>query len=162
MERHSSRRADLLARGRGWLALAWALAYAYLGLASAPPVPEAAGVVRLDLAGHVAASGLLAVLVGEWTLATRGWPRRRGLIGAGLAGAGMGALIEVLQLGSSERSFEVLDLAADVLGASAGAWLYAVLSRRLSRRHLTRWVAGMGALALAATALAAVAIGPGG
>lgn len=111
----------------------------------------------MDLVGHAGAAGLLAMLVGEWLLVGRGWARGRGLGWALAAAAVLGMFIEVMQITSSVRSFEVLDLLADVVGAGTGVLVYAFAAERVPRGTLTPVVLGAGLLAVSAAAVLAVA-----
>lgn len=146
-----------MSRWSGWVALLWATAFFYLGVSSSPPVPEVSAFERIDLVGHAAASALLAILVGEWMLVTKGIGRRAGLGWAVLASAGLGVAIEVLQSRSPTRSFEVADLAADGVGAVAGVWLYALAAGRVRPDRLSAGTTALGVLAVVVT-VASVAL----
>lgn len=97
--------------------------------------------------GHAGAAGLLAVLVGEWLLVSRRMAGGRGLGWAFGASAGLGVVIEVMQTTSAVRSFEALDLVADLVGAGAGVLLYAYAAARVPRRTLTPVVLSAGLMA---------------
>lgn len=112
----------------GWLAFAWAVCFAYLGLAPRLDLP-ASRIDRVDLIGHLLASALLAALLSEW-LTGRPSLRRSTLAGAALAAA-LGVVIEAIQLLVPQRSAEIADLVADLVGAGAGAWAYGIVRARL-------------------------------
>lgn len=137
-------------RWSGWIALLWAACFLYLGMSASPPRLPVSGFERLDLVGHAGAAGLLAVLVGEWLLVGRGMTGERGLGWAFGAAAGLGMVIEVMQTTSTVRSFEALDLVADLVGAGAGVLLYAYAADRVPRRALTPMVLGAGLVAVVA------------
>lgn len=122
-----------------------------------PPRLRVSGFERLDLVGHAGAAGLLAMLVGEWLLVRRGWARGRGLGWALAAAAGLGMFIEGVQITSSVRSFEALDLLADLVGACAGVLLYAFAAARVPRRTLTPLMLGAGLLAVSAAGVSMLA-----
>lgn len=139
------------------MALSWAVAFTYLGLASHPPVP-AVDIARLDLLGHAAASGLLVMLLAEWLLVRRQMETPIALTTAALGSLGLGVAIEVLQAGSATRSSGPLDLLADALGIGAGLLLYHLLASRIARpARLTNALVGLGALAVVVTVWAASA-----
>lgn len=112
---------------RGWVALGWAVAFVALGLVEDLPGGEALGLGGwFDGLAHVVATALLAALVLVWRQAAGdgdGAARRWALVGSLAVGVG----IELLQTRVPGRSFEWIDLAADLAGAGIGvavpAWL---------------------------------------
>lgn len=136
----------------GWVALGWAGAFAYLGLAVAP-IPEVTDWDHMDLLGHAGASFLLAVLLSEWLVMRRATTRSAGLIAAGLGTLAFGLLIETLQTGRPTRSFEMADVAADLIGSGLGPWVWGAVTR--GGRPSGIWsgvVVSVGALAIALVA----------
>jgi VanZ family protein len=97
------------------------------------PVAAVAALVLASLVGPPAAvpAALFPVfhLVGYAALAAalRPWlaPGRRGTAVAALVAAGVGAGVELLQLGVAARTFSTADLAVNAVGAVAGAVLAA-------------------------------------
>lgn len=138
----------------GWVALAWATAFAYLGLASVPPLPDV-GVDRVDLLGHAVASFLLAALLAVWLREKRGIGVSSGSRAAALGAFAFGLMIETLQTARPSRGFELLDIAADLVGSVAGPWAY---SRALAAgvRAVPATVVWAGMAAIVAVAVLAV------
>lgn len=128
--------------GAGFAA-AWGLMFVVLGLSGLDDVPDL-GLDRADLAGHVAATGLLAGLLSDW--------RKLSSLdsAAALMAAGLGLGIELAQLLSRDRSFEWVDLIADVIGAMAAILVYRFLGQRLSAKMLTGLIRVATVVALAA------------
>lgn len=143
-----------LGRWSGWAALAWAGAFLYLGVTPSPPVVP--GLDFLGWVGHAGASALLGILVADWLLVRRSAGRLPALGGGLVIAWLLGAIIEVLQLGSDARAFEVADLVADGVGAAAGVWLHWFLSGRVRRGALSAWVVAAGLASAALVGLSAV------
>lgn len=140
-------------RWSGWVALAWATAFAYLGLTSDVPRVDVPGLERVDFLGHAGASLLLAVLVGEWLVRRRGRGRRSGLAVAFALTVALGLAIEVTQTRVPARAFETLDVVADVVGAGLGVWAYSLASTKVRHSVLSKLVVAAGVAGLAAVGL---------
>lgn len=143
---------------RGWVALGWAAAYVALGLVEDLPGGEALGLGGwLDGLAHLGASALLASLILVWRQAAGdglGPGRRWALVGSLAVGLG----IELLQTRVPGRSFEWIDLFADLAGALLGVAAPAGL-RRFQRGDQLVVGAGVAAMAAAAVYLLASALG---
>lgn len=142
----------------GWAALAWAIAFTYLGLASdLPPVPGDELWERADLLGHLGASGLLACLVSAWLTTARKLDPGNAFLVAAASALALGTAIELIQLTRPARSFEEADAMANALGAVAGAWAYRSVAARANRAvTATRVVTGLGLVASAAVLILAI------
>lgn len=86
------------------------------------PVSPAVGPGRSDLVGHLVAFAGLAVLL---SLAVRRWWVVL------LVGIGLGVLLETAQLLIPGRTFDRLDMAANLVGVMVGALLIRAAPRRL-------------------------------
>ena len=100
--------------------LLWAGFLIFLGSRPADDLPEVDWYPGLDKAAHAALYGLLGFLA-------RRAAGRSTALAALLSGAAVGlcwgAVDEAIQGTAAGRTPEIADLAADTLGAAAGAWL---------------------------------------
>ena len=126
------------ARARRFAALRWFLALAYtvglftLGMIDVGPLPVAPG-VPADKIGHLAAFGIYVWVV-EIALLELSPRARRALAAAASLLAGL--LLELVQSALPHRSADVLDFAADALGALL-ATLISFSASRLVQRPVT-------------------------
>lgn len=143
---------------RGWIALGWAAAYVALGLVEDLPGGEALGLGGwFDGLAHLGATALLASLILVWRQAAGdglGAARRWALVGSLAVGVG----IELLQIRVPGRSFEWIDLVADLAGAVLGLTVPAWLGRFHLRDQLLVG-AGVAAMVVAAVYLLVGALG---
>ncbi len=141
-------RSEPIHRWSGWVALAWAAAFAYLGLSSEVPPIAPAGWDRIDLLGHAAASFLLAILLAEWLVSARGVSLPAALQAAALGAFAFGLMIEALQTARPLRGFEALDVVADLAGSLLGAWAYLHLVTRRATATVSVAVVSVGVVAV--------------
>jgi VanZ family protein len=143
---------------RGWIALGWAAAYVALGLVEDLPGGEALGLGGwFDGLAHLGATALLASLILVWRQAVGdglGTARRWALVGSLAVGVG----IELLQTRVPGRSFEWIDLVADLAGAVLGLTVPVWLGR-FHRRDQLLVGGGVAAIAVAAVYLLVGALG---
>lgn len=143
---------------RGWVALGWAAAYVALGLVENLPGGEALGLGGWsDGLAHLVATALLAALIVVWRQASgdgRDAVRRWALAGSLAVGVG----IELLQTRVPGRSFEWIDLVADLAGAVLGVAVATWLGR-FDRRDPALVGVGVAGTAAAAIYLLAGAMG---
>jgi VanZ family protein len=135
---------------RGWVALGWAAAYVALGLVEDLPGGEALGLGGwLDGLAHLGATALLASLILVWRQAA-GDGYRAGRRWALVGSLAVGVAIELLQTRVPGRSFEWIDLIADLAGALLGIAVPTWLGRFRQRDQL---FVGGGVAAMAAAAV---------
>ena len=113
---------------RRWLAVFIVLSAVTLVVALLPAerAPEASGWDKLDHALAFAALGAVGVFALHWL--------RRGVVLVLPLLAGLGALIEFLQMFVPSRMADVHDLLADVVGAAIGTGLAWIVVRVLGER----------------------------
>lgn len=110
------------------LALAWALLIAFLCLTPGKALPawEWADLLSVDKLVHMLMFGVLSYLLarGLRDRSTNTWAHGRILLVAGLLSFAYGGLMELLQdIPGLGRNGDVVDLAANTIGAVVGAWL---------------------------------------
>ena len=114
-------------------ALAYTVFIFYAGSVDVPPPPFQPPGIEPDKILHALAFGFLARLsyrAVRFELPGLG-VRKQALYGA-LVACGIGGLLELFQASLPNRSADILDFAADALGAFAAAWLVIRLERARS------------------------------
>jgi VanZ family protein len=102
------------------------------------------GIPSLDKGVHLVEFAILGFLLSLGYFLSLGASPRSKSAGVLVSGIFLGGMIEIFQYFLPERSFELLDLAADSLGILIGLFVFLYLSRTEKGKIFTEWFSRVG------------------